>query len=232
MPAETKRMQYIEIVGGYTRFISQVVDKETSTEEFLDKLLSSAPMSTGILPAGTVYYTRKTHGDQQYTTFVFEYSAGKRKLRCLRNLFGPTSASGVCEMYLPNIVFVCTFVGTHVANGRLFCTKTPVSVDKLATKLFYLPLPNQYTDGRVCFGQLQLPGELTLDDKAKMVHAWLFDSIWNTDLMPAFGRNSGLHNLTELAAAEPAFVEQHIYFTEMCTLGELLGNTDLLRRTD
>lgn len=233
MPAETKKMQYVEIVGGYTRFVTQVVEKETSTEEFMEKLLSTAAMDSGVLPSGTVFYSRRMVDTHPLATYVFEYPAAKRTVRCVRNLFGAASSGGRLDMYFPNLLLVVSFIGTHIANGRLFCTEAPLRHNRMETKLYYVPLPNQYNDGRMCFGQLEIPSESSIDDKAATVQAWLFESIWNADLMPYFAQTE-IRDLTGWAAApDAATVQRNIFFRELYpTFDALIKDTATLRRAD
>jgi hypothetical protein len=230
MSAEAKKLQLIEIVGGYTRCITQIVDKETTTEEFIQKLMESTPIASGIIPAGCVFYKRSAPDQSNSPTFtyIFEYPAGRYKLRGISQLLG-TGRTEV-EMFMPNLLLACSFKNGGVTNARLFCTKAPLRVDKGDTMLYYISLPNQYGDGRMCFGQLQIPVELPVEDKADTLYKWLFTSIWNQDLMPQFP--SGWSWRDWMGASSLEAVLSKVFYLERGTFDKIINNAALLRATE
>jgi hypothetical protein len=229
VPAEAKRLQFIEIVGSYVRSVTQIVDKETTTDEFVTKLVESMPLTTGILPAGCVFYKRSASegvgGNSSSFTYVFEYPAGKHTIHGASGLLGRGRTE--VEMFMPNLLLTVSFRNNALMNSRLFCSKRPLSVDKMETMLYYAPLPNQYNDGRMCFGHLQLPEGVCIAEKADIMYKWLFASTWNTDLMVPFP--TGWSWVDWMNAPTLVAVEDKVFYLERGTFDKIVNNNQLMR---
>jgi hypothetical protein len=120
-------------------------------------------------------------------------------------------------------------IGEAIQDLHIACTKAPVADEGRDTKLYGLPMPNQYDfgQGAVCMGNLVLKDGVSLTRRVEELVRQTVESLWNSDLMPSFD-GTGITGLEDWAAQSTASAEFHtqIKFPEhhQQTVGEMLAH--------
>ncbi len=160
------------IIRGDTVVLREVSEvKRISTTDFHQQLMKSQNISTPILPASVIHFTRKD-SKRIYVTMH------KPQKRTIKILDGEITEH---EIMLPFIYFIHEYVNNAFENLFIFCANKELDSDEEI--LCKVPLKNIHPSGRVCLGndlRFNLIGKLK--QKLSQTEAYFWNSNFNSDL--------------------------------------------------
>ena len=199
------------IEGNLARITKTTVERQVRTSDLLEELGRTQPLHTGLLPHGSIAFSRTTDARNQiHTLYVIERPAGLLTLHYKKA--GSQEAQKeedilTLTLSWPHTQWLVHWNGPAISQLLVTCTKTPIQ--SLADAIFVLPMPNLYDEGRggVCLGNLTLPDKPDPTARTTCLIETVLSSLWNTDLLPnyeALGLK-GLEDWAERSAADPKF---------------------------
>ena len=207
----SKTTRVLAIEGDLVRLQHTTVEREVRTSDFVREIARIHPLDTGILPGGCAWYARRENaGRGLVTVHAIERPPGMQAVRFNPDRGGP--AGGEIEtlnLSWPNTLWFVRCENDAILDVFLACTAAPLSEKGRDTKLFMLPMPNQYDQGNgaVCLGNLVVDGKQPLAARIDGLVRQILDSCWNHDLLPLFEDTGieGLEDWAKRSAADPEF---------------------------
>ena len=212
-----RERRLIQIEGGLVKVVRETIEKQVKLAEFMTKMSEGQAFMSGPLPRGCVFYARAASREDGKCAILFaiEKEAGMQSVswkkqpetemeqrhpeRCIKDL----------RLSWPNTLWLITFIGSGLHKVVLAATKAPLLLGGLDTRLYMLPMPNQYANGinEFCVGNISLDINLPIEVRAQKLFDELQKSLWNHDLADrvAFA-NTGVDSLQDWhdkSAADP-----------------------------
>lgn len=189
--------QQLIFEGMTGRIVETQVIHEFSDEDFIRKISELVPLTAGPFPHNTVFYQTRSENGQVYQTYGIERLPGLYDHKYL-----PKGTSQehikVFKIWLPHLIWWVSTINNTIDKVYLTGADNP-RWDGPSTKLYYLPLNNQYQPaGNFCCGNLSLDATKPLVVNIERAIMHLEDSLWNDDLQAVFNGCS-IRNLGEWA---------------------------------
>lgn len=146
-----------------------VSQKTISVDDLITQLASSHRISTDILPRGTRFYK----GSPSDYYIGVELIPKKRPLQ-IENI------ADIKFLPVPRSLFVMHIKNNRAFNTWLYCLIGPLN--SWSEPLYGFPYGNVYEDGRICWGDAQIPN-ITKPMDLLGAFAMFFDSGFNGDLV-------------------------------------------------
>jgi hypothetical protein len=200
-----KENKFLTIDGDIVRVEKRVIERTVRTSDFLAELARQQPVDSGVLPSNCRMMSRVFDKQNRTRTIcVIEVAPGMKTIQ-----FSPERQSpNVRELKLswPRTLWFARCIFTPGQFGAIVEDIWPASIAQpleayaLETPLFQLLMPNIYDtgNGAVCLGNLAVADTQPLSLRIDTILAEIFNSLWNTDLMPSF-QNTGIENLDDWA---------------------------------
>jgi hypothetical protein len=212
----------IEMDGNLAVIKRVTTEREVQTEDFLSEMTKNRPLDMGFIPRGCIWCSRTNDNKNvPVNLYILELTPHMRKITYRRK---PTSSKeeanpDSCLVNLdvswPHTLWAIRMRGIAVLDVHCIAIKDPVRMYREQTKLYILPMGNQYQNGsgHFCIGTLNLDAKLPIDEQVERLMEYLLASVWNQDLKPVYD-NTGINSLedwAEKSKADPKFYEKIDY---------------------
>lgn len=157
--------------------------KTVSIDDLAASLSANHQINTGILPKGTRYFggsgsnfTICAEAAPRVRNIVFDYYARRRAAESKGEDY---QASNIAIPF-PTCLFMFVVKGGRLRTSKVVCVKQ--TLNTMNDRVYRFPFGNTFQDGRVCWGDNELPKfEKPMDAVAIM--ALFFDAPFNGDLL-------------------------------------------------
>lgn len=233
--ASEKEHRRIVIDGEITRIIFETIEREVKTSDLLTEISRLSSVSSGILPAGCVFYARQMdHKNTVNQVFLLELLAHMQKVIWRKQPETddehrhPEDCFTELTLSWPNTLWFFLFHGKNFQSVHLTASKARFIEKGLETELFKLPMPNQYDNGSFCTGNVVADIALSVENRVEKIMTDLLSSTWNFDLPPNYV-NTGIDGIVDWSkkSEDPEFHKKLTLHTHIVrTAGEMLRGFD------
>ena len=214
-PKEHRR---VVIDGEITRIIFETIEREVKTSDLITEITRFSTVSSGILPAGCVFYARRTDNKNSVNqVFLLELMAHMQKIVWRRKPETddehrhPEKCFVDLTLSWPNTLWFFLFQGKNFQSVYLTASSARFIEKGLETELFRLPMPNQYNngDGPFCTGNIVADIALSIEARVEKIMTDLLSSAWNVDLPPDYS-GVGIENMEDWSkkSEDPEFYKK------------------------
>jgi len=171
---------HIEIEGNEVCIVRTQVMRRVKTDDFVAKMASMNPVSTGLQPKHTIFYQQWTQNNVPHGLYVVEWEPRRVSLNYKSGMFESIGAN-VYEVWFPWVQWYLHIISGKVMRVYITCTENRIK--QMEDKLFRLPIPNHSHTG-FCQGDVAARAKLPLNVQCEQIITDIITSIWNDDLQP------------------------------------------------
>lgn len=187
--------RFTRIEGNTVVSLRETIERRVPLDEFIEGLTKNATLVAPLLPANCVAYARHGVDDTVSSLFIVEQLAGDFSFKYALPddaprepdesdaQFDERRKNTIYKLSMPYLYWAHKFSNDKFAGVYPFATRAPLRLYNDATRIYRVPLPNIYPDGKVCVGDaLAMNISDPVHKRVEAVMQHLADSYWNSDL--------------------------------------------------
>jgi len=169
------------IEGEHVKLVEEKIAAQCTLTTYLSQILKHMPVSTGLLPAGIIFYA----SGKNTKWYLFEVTP-----RTL-DISYKSRRSNTATKHTVSIPYVYALITTvddiiEEQGIKFFCNTQ--RIDKMDDPIFRTPFLNIYDQGsgNVCLGSMRVDPDTPITQRIRAVLDTFFLSVFNDDLSPAW----------------------------------------------